>query len=98
MVATAGKLDSAIQASVVTVFFFQVIRGTNLIESTSSSLSSPASWILGDTGTGGSTRYIQVKALYSPWNPYYNSYYLSYEDSPYSYCSEEDGYVYIYNP
>jgi hypothetical protein len=79
--------------------FFQVTRGLDLHESTSSGLSSPDSWILYDSGTGGSTRYIRVKAFYDQFNPYHNSYYLSYQDStPYSYCSEQGGSVYIYNP
>jgi hypothetical protein len=78
--------------------FFQIIRDSTLIESTTSGLSDPAEWIVDDSGTQGSTRYIQVITAYSPTNPYHNSYYLTYEDSPYSYCSEEDGYIYIYNP
>jgi hypothetical protein len=78
--------------------FFQIIRDNTLFESTTSGLSNPADWIRYDSGTQGSTRYIRVLTAYDQWDPYHNSYYLTYEDSPYSYCSEEGGYIYIYNP
>ena len=75
-------------------------RGNDVFESTTSyGPDNPdVGWILYDSGSSGSTRYIVVKTFYDAVDPFYNSYYLTYEDSYYSRCYEEDGFIGIYNP
>jgi hypothetical protein len=79
--------------------FWQVTQGTTLRESqTSPGPDSPdVQWIYADW-TSGSNRYYWVGAAYDTVNPFHYSWYLTYQDSYYSYCSEEAFYVYIYNP
>jgi hypothetical protein len=79
--------------------FWQVTRDSTLYESTTSyGPTTSDDWVLYDSGTGGSTRSIIVKTFYDDSDPFYNSYYITYEDSYYSRCVEEGGSVYIYNP
>jgi hypothetical protein len=78
--------------------YIQQTEGNTLLWSDTSPTSNPHSWLLSDT-TSGYNRFFRVKAAWDTGHTYETSYYLYYQDSPYSYCKYNTSTgVTIYNP